>query len=441
MGAHRVTARHKVVQLRHGATKRPVSPCGDSSSPLSAMMEPVTDGPELTCLSAFSGLGGMDLGLEAAGFRHVGLIEWDECARRSLKANRSGVWPLLEPGDIEAVASELRPQDLDLRVGELDLLVGAPPCQPYSKAAQWTRGSRQGLGDRRGQYLDDMLLLARSFLPKVVLLENVRGFVQGRTSALGHLRSRLEEIGVAHGVQYVLDHRVIDAAAIGAPQHRSRAIVVASRVDSTLPWPDAAEPTTAWDAIGVLEQDADEIPTMRGKWAGLLPSVPEGENYLWHTDRGGGEPIFGYRTRYWSFLLKLARDRPSWTLPAQPGPAIGPFHWDSRPLSIPEMLRLQTFPAEWQVDGGSRPERVKQVGNATPPLLGEVLGRCVREHLTGSRLRSPLATAIERRADAPPPVVPEPVPAQYRSLIGRHQPHPGTGLGPGRRGQPAAIRP
>lgn len=397
------------------------------------MMVGVTGAAGLTCLSTFSGLGGMDLGLEAAGFQHLGMIEWDECARRSLKANRDGTWQVLEPGDIEDVAASLKPADLKLGVGDLDLLVGAPPCQPYSKAAQWRDGARQGLKDRRGQYLDDVLVLAERFLPRTIMLENVRGFVHGRTSALGHLREQLDVIEAEHGVTYSLDHRVIDAADVGAAQHRNRAIVVASRIESRLPWPAVVPPTTAWDAIGELEQPADEVVEMRGKWAELLPSIPEGENYLFHTDRGGGEPIFGYRTRYWSFLLKLAKDRPSWTLPANPGPAIGPFHWDNRPLTIPEMLRLQTFPADWIVEGPARADRVRQVGNATPPLLGEALGRCLIEHLTGETCEGEFVTAIQRQADTPPAEPVPPVAGRYRSMIGEHAAHPGPGLGPGAR--------
>lgn len=402
------------------------------------LMASSDDSAELTCLSTFSGLGGMDLGLEAAGFRHVGCIEWDECARRSLKANRGDRWTLLEPGDIEVIAAALAPADVGLEVGELDLLVGAPPCQPYSKAAQWSATSRRGLDDRRGQYLDDLLILAEHFLPKVILLENVRGFVRGATSTLDHIQVQLDEIAEVHGVHYVLDHRVIDAADVGAPQYRSRAIVIASRVGSELPWPDTVEPTTAWDAIGSLKQSDDELPEPKGKWAELLPSIPEGENYLWHTDRGGGEPLFGWRTRYWSFLLKLAKDRPSWTLPAQPGPATGPFHWDNRPLSVPELLRLQTFPANWTVEGSARTDHVRQIGNATPPLLAEVLGRCVVEHITGEAPGEPLVTAIERSDTIPPAQRIQPIADKYRHRVGAHADHPGPGLGPA--GRVAAAR-
>src|SRR5690606_31433083 len=78
--------------------------------------------------------------------------------------------------------------------------------------------------------------------------------------------------------------------------------------------PDLPSYVTAWDAIGGLAVDSTEDLRLRGKWADLVPSIPEGENYLWHTDRKGGLPLFGWRTRYWSFLLKLSKDKPSWTI-------------------------------------------------------------------------------------------------------------------------------
>ena len=101
---------------------------------------------------------------------------------------------------------------------------------------------------------------------------------------------------------------------------------------------------TTWDALADIEPNPGEDLALRGKWGDLLASIPEGNNYLWHTDRGGGKPLFGWRRRYWSFLLKLAKSRPSWTIQAQPGPAIGPFHWANRRLSMRELCRLQTFP-------------------------------------------------------------------------------------------------
>ncbi|MGH9046082.1 MAG: DNA cytosine methyltransferase, partial [Acidimicrobiales bacterium] len=281
------------------------------------------------------------------------------------------------------LAPTLKTSALGLTRRELGLLAGGPPCQPFSKAAQWSAAARVGLSDVRSHCLLDFLDLIEVFLPRALLIENVSGFVQGEVSALGLIEERLHGINRSQGTHYDLQKLVVDAADYGVPQHRSRALLVACRDGEVFRWPKpthADSPATAWDAIGDLELEDEEIPEPIGKWAALLPSIPEGQNYLWHTDRGGGEPIFGYRTRFWSFLLKLKKSEPSWTLPAQPGPSTGPFHWDNRPLAVRELLRLQSFPNDWVVEGGYR-SQVRQVGNATPPLLAEVVGRALAAQL------------------------------------------------------------
>lgn len=386
---------------------------------------------ELTLLSAFTGLGGLDLGLEAAGFSLVGCIENNEAARVSLKTNREGGWPLLEPGDISLLVDHLAPERLGLRRGELSLLAGGPPCQPFSKAGQWCSSSRIGLDDERSNCLHDFLRLVEAFLPHIVLIENVSGFVRGPVSALGEIERTLSAINRRQDTQYRCEHRIVDAADYGVPQRRQRAIIILSRSGTPPTWPSPTHhdnPIRAWDAIGNLRIESP--PRAVGKWAELLPSIPEGENYLWHTRRGGGKPIFGYRTRYWSFLLKLARDQPSWTLPAQPGPSTGPFHWDNRPLAISEALRLQSFDPEWAVEGSYR-EQLRQVGNATPPLLAEVFGREIASTFFGrNNRRRPLRFSIDRARTVPQPTPPTAVPSKYGRLAGPHPDHPGTGLGP-----------
>lgn len=286
-------------------------------------------------LSAFSGLGGLDLGLEAAGFEVLGCIEQDEVARRSLKLNRDD-WRIIDPPDITAVAEVLRPSDLGLKPEELTLLCGAPPCQPYSKAAMWAHNAWAGFDDDRAKPLLSYLKLVETFLPRAVLMENVPGFVTGPRSVAQVVAEEFESINERTGSNYLVSSTVLDAADFGVPQRRRRAIVVAIRDGTDMAWPEpthADDPVRAWDALHDLGDE--DVPSPVGKWAELLPSIPEGSNYLWHTSRGGGLPIFGYRTRYWSFLLKLAKDQPSWTLPAQPGPSVGPFHWDNRPLRRP----------------------------------------------------------------------------------------------------------
>jgi DNA (cytosine-5)-methyltransferase 1 len=187
---------------------------------------------------------------------------------------------------------------------------------------------------------------------------------------------------------------------------------------------------TAWDALADLSPDPHEDTEVRGKWADLLPSIPEGHNYLHHTDRGEGLPLFGWRRRYWSFLLKLAKNRPSWTIQAQPGPAIGPFHWENRRLSVRELCRLQTFPDDVTIVGG-RTSQQRQLGNAVPSLLAEVLGRAIRQQLLGgwAAAGNPLRLLPPDRSPAPPAARLAPVPTKFHKLKGDHDAHPGTGKG------------
>jgi DNA (cytosine-5)-methyltransferase 1 len=188
---------------------------------------------------------------------------------------------------------------------------------------------------------------------------------------------------------------------------------------------------TAWDALGDLPEDVqDESLTLTGKWAELLPSVPEGQNYQYHTNRGDGENIFSYRSRYWSFLLKLKKSQPAWTIQAQPGPAIGPFHWKNRKLSATELCRLQTFPA-LRFDC-SRQEVQRLVGNAVPSLLTEVLARAIREQLLDDPVGdAPLTLLPPVRRPIPRAERARAVAAQYIPLIGDHPDHPGEGKGAG----------
>jgi DNA (cytosine-5)-methyltransferase 1 len=279
-----------------------------------------------------------------------------------------------------------------------------------------------------------------------MLLENVEGLqYAGKAEGLHLLLDELNEINKAEGTQYEPSVEVLNAADYGVPQLRERVFVVASRDGRKFrfpprthqPMPDEntlldggqLEPyRTTWDALADVNVSPEEDLRVRGKWADLLPSIPEGCNYLHHTDRGEGLPLFGWRRRYWTFLLKLAKNRPSWTIQAQPGPAVGPFHWTNRRLSIRELCRLQTFPDDVNVIG-ERTSAQRQIGNAVPSLLAEVVGRAIREQLLDSQMTGPLKLLPVRRIPIPEPEAVGPVPEQFLALIGRHAPHPGTGRG------------
>jgi len=139
--------------------------------------------------------------------------------------------------------------------------------------------------------------------------------------------------------------------------------------------------------IGDLDRDyEDDELKVGGKWGHLLPEIPPGDNYLFFTEkRGHPNPIFAWRSKYWSFLLKLSPDKPSWTIQAQPGPYVGPFHWKNRRLTISEIKRLQTFPDDYIIYG-NRKSAHRQLGDAVPPLLAEKIGESIRYQLIKANL-------------------------------------------------------
>ena len=259
------------------------------------------------------------------------------------------------------------------------------------------------------------------------------------------MKNRLRGINRLHKTNYQIQKFEINAAHYGVPQLRERIFLIGTRngyqfelptpthylsLEEKEAYPHSLAATTTWDAIGHLQnRSSRDCLKLSGRWADLLPSIPEGCNYLWHTDRNDGKPLFGWRTRYWSFLLKLAKDHPSWTLQANPGPATGPFHWKNRRLSREELLSLQTFPTGYDIFGEYR-DAVRQIGNAVPSALGELFGLEIRRQLLGHRVRRKLRLIPTLRKNCPPRERLRPVKKKYLELIGEHAPHPGNGLGP-----------
>ena len=366
-------------------------------------------------ISLYTGAGGLDYGFEAAGFETAVAVELDAVACRTIRLNRR--WPILE-GDINGFSSREILDAGGVAPGEADMLIGGPPCQPFSKSGYWTNGDARRLNDPRAGTLEAYLRVLRDARPRAFLLENVYGLVyKNKDEGLRHLLEGIERINREAGTSYQPAWQLLNAADYGVPQIRERVFLIGARDGQLFRFPTATHGTsqvnglfdtrepcrTAWDAIGDLPaQPNDPGLEMGGKWADLLPTIPEGQNYLWHTNRGGGERLFGWRTRYWSFLLKLAKDQPAWTIQAQPGPAIGPFHWANRKLSAREMCRLQTFPDDLEFDCG-RMDVQKMLGNAVPSLLAEVLAREIRGQLLGDerelgplQLLSPVRRPVPR---------------------------------------------
>lgn len=393
-----------------------------------------------TVISLYSGAGGLDFGFEAAGFVTRVALEFDATCCRTLRGNRD--WPVLE-GDIHEFTSQRILAEAGLKTGEADVLIGGPPCQPFSKAGFWAHGEAKRLLDPRATTLGAYLRVLEETAPRCFLLENVEGLgFKGKDEGLRLILDQVAELNSRAGLDYEVSFSVLNAADYGVPQVRRRLFIVGIRGGGRFlfPNPTHSDPyapdllglsphMTCWDALHDLGAPNDDETRVSGKWADLLPTIPEGKNYLWHTDRDGGEPLFGWRRRYWSFLLKLAKDRPAWTIQAQPGPATGPFHWDSRRLTAAEMCRLQTFPDDVRIEGGLA-DAQRQLGNAVPSLLGEVLAREIARQGLFLDVSKDLVLLPERADRAPPPPrKPAPVPEKYLALKGDHAAHPGTGRG------------
>src|SRR6266849_96931 len=419
-------------------------------------------------ISLFTGAGGLDYGFEAAGFRTDIAVEIDHDCCETIQANRE--WPLINKDIHETTSREIL-DTAGLTVGDVDLIIGGPPCQPFSKSGYWVNGSTARLDDPRADTLYAYMRCVADILPQVFLLENVHGInYSGKEDGFRLIEALTKEINHKSGTNYRLSWQVVNAADFGIPQTRRRFFLVAHRDGKIFKFPaqthvpldencdlldeedrlveeenhlqttpslqkslfqsDLISYVTAWDAIGGLDLAAGEDLKIRGKWADLLPSIPEGQNYLWHTNRKEGVPLFGWRTRYWSFLLKLAKNRPSWTIQAQPGPSIGPFHWANRLLSVSEMARLQTFPKDI-IFCGNRTSIQSQIGNAVPSLMSEIIAREIASQFFDRLITRPLQFAIDLQRPIPSPEPAYPVPEKYLGFRGEHPDHPGEGKGPG----------
>jgi DNA (cytosine-5)-methyltransferase 1 len=344
------------------------------------------------CLSLFSGCGGLDLGIERAGFQVVFGVDNEPLCAASHRANFPDASFYL--GSITDFVRDLRDGVLLDESQPIDLLVGGPPCPPYSKSRFYRKDKPRALRDDVGwETVNGYMETLRVIRPRAFLLENVPGLAyKVHREALDFI---LEE---ARNAGYSCSWRIVNAADHGVPQMRERFVLIGLLAgEFTFPVPTHSRApgesllsfglkpwVTAGDAIGDLdtEQNADDTGHFAGgQFHDLLCQIPPGDNYLYFTEkRGHPQPRFKWRSRYWSFLLKLSPNMPSWTIQARRSNNMGPFHWRNRILRIEEVKRLQTFPDDWFL-AGTVEQQWRQVGNAVPPILGEVLGRAVRAAL------------------------------------------------------------
>ena len=348
-------------------------------------------------IDLFAGAGGISLGVEGAGYTTLFAIDNDPIAVSTLNLNAGRFFPELlpvNPQDITQVDPYHAMRLVGIGQGELDLLVGGPPCVAFSKSGFHLEYKREGR-DPRASLLDDYLRFLEAMRPQAFMMENVYGLAYRNHSALffHRLTSGIRDLG------YSLTYGVLNAADYGAPQNRQRLFLIGSRDGRKLQLPkpthwgeherrvmpvraaDLKPHFTAGEALAGLETKAEPEEVVNGKYGHLLPEIPPGSNYLHYTEHEGHpEPLFQWRSRYWTFLLKLDPNRPSSTIQSQPGPYVGPFHWENRRLRVPELNRLQGFPDDYQFVGNRRQVQV-QVGNSVPPPLSLAVARAVWQQI------------------------------------------------------------
>jgi DNA (cytosine-5)-methyltransferase 1 len=379
-------------------------------------------------ISLFSGAGGLDIGVTALGCAIAVCVDNDSDSVQTLLSNREFHSTNILERDITTLSGAEILSAAGLRVGEAGLLLGGPPCQPFSKAAYWTSSGEDARGrrkraqatsnnerdremldrigrlrqgaprspseDPRASLVDEYVRVLRETRPAGLVFENVMSITHPTNRALFQ---RL--IAGCEAAGYAVTTYKANAAEFGVPQLRKRIFVLGLRGSIAPPEPAPTHmlptsrdsslsllpPATAGEAIGCLSGpeylEPEEIVT--GRWAEHLAEIPPGQNYKALTSWAGHpSPSFVAETRFWHFLLKLHPGKPSWTIAASPGPWTGPFHWESRRLRAVEIAALQTFPDGYRFVG-SRRSIQRQVGNAVPPLLAQRVVAPLMSCLTG----------------------------------------------------------
>ena len=331
----------------------------------------VTPLRDFTSVELFAGAGGLALGMHLAGFRHVLLNEMDAMACQTLRRNHPE-WNVLE-GDIHQV-------DFTPLRGDVDFLSGGFPCQAFSYA-----GKKGGLEDARGTLFFELARAVREIQPKVFMGENVKGLLShddGKT--LDVIRNAIAELGYT-----LVEPRVLKAILYQVPQKRERLILVAIRNDIAqriqFRWPDPYKRVmTLRDAFYAGELFPVDVPASDGqaypeKKRRVMEMVPEGGDWrdlpeeVQKEYMGASFYLGGGKT---GMARRLSLDEPSLTLTCAPAQKqterCHPI--ETRPLTVREYARIQTFPDEWIFEGNLTAQ-YKQIGNAVPVNLSYAIGR------------------------------------------------------------------
>ena len=390
------------------------------------------DAPQRTerkykAISLFSGALGLDLGLEGTGrFEVLACVEKErafcETIRANQRAERLSDGLRVFEGDITNIDPAEVLAACGLKPGELDVLVGGPPCQSFS-----TAGRRQATQDPRGTLLWQFLRFVEHMQPRFFLMENVRGVL---SAALRHreISKRPEKGGTplepdeepgsvvrlfAEDLQklsssYHMDCFEVNAVNYGAPQLRERALFLGNRYNAVVDFPDPTHGTpyvneqaqtclfgeggpgtlpwrTLGDAIEHLRDAGDVIMDFSPRKKSFLSLVPPGSNWrslpvdVQKESMGKAWHAKGGRSGWWRPCPTLV------TMPNHAGTALC-HPTEERALTLKEYALIQEFPEDWEFRG-TPAEQYAQVGNAVPVRLGKVAGEVIAHELDALRAR------------------------------------------------------
>lgn len=349
---------------------------------------------EYKLLELFAGAGGLAIGMERAGFESVLLNELDKHACNTLRKNRPD-WNVVE-GDISKISfTQYRDQ--------IDILSGGFPCQSFSYA-----GKQLGFEDTRGTLFYEFARAVRETNPKVLLGENVRGLLNhDNGETLKTISNIIRDLGYT-----LVEPHVLKAMFYQVPQKRERLFLVGIRNDLAenvkFAWPSSYKRIlTMRDALKKGELYPCDVPKSEGQTypkrkAEILKMVPPGGYWRDLPDTVQREYMMksyylgGGKT---GMARRLSWDEPSLTLTCAPAQKQTErcHPEETRPLTVREYARIQTFPDDWQF-AGSVSAQYKQIGNAVPVNLAHAMGRALVRLLNqiDDHLKAPTTTKKKR---------------------------------------------
>ncbi len=380
--------------------------------------------PKPTAIDLFCGAGGLSEGFRQAGFQVLAGNDFNEVAGETFAATHLDA--VFVPGPVQDVTAKRISVETGLAKGDLDCLVGGPPCQAFS-----VYNRQRGLHDARSHLFKEYLRLVEGLYPKWIVMENVTGILSaGGGSVVTVIRDKLRRLG------YRTEFKILKAEQYGVPQERRRVVILGTRTDAELSFPSPSHGKGLQELVNIRDAIGDLPPLLNGEALtlaryGLFPqcdyqkamrvrsglvqdhSAPKlsaiNLERMKHIKPGGSWrdiPVKllpegmkrAKRSDHTKRYGRMRWDGQSCTILTKCD-----VHWGAyihpeqdRAISVREAARIQSFP-DWFHFEGSMTDQYVQIGNAVPPLLGKAIGLAIIQSINADQ---PVKGRIQELADA-----------------------------------------